>query len=88
MSTRSLISSSHFAGYVSRVCVQPDSVNLTLRLLVSAAPVSLIILGLLIFRSYPINEERRKQNRTRLHALLNDSREEGSEDSSSSGRSV
>ncbi|KAB5582205.1 hypothetical protein PHYPO_G00184470 [Pangasianodon hypophthalmus] len=78
----------HFAGYVSRVCVQPDSVNLTLRLLVSAAPVSLIILGLLIFRSYPINEERRKQNRTRLHALLNDSREEGSEDSSSSGRSV
>ncbi|MCJ8731064.1 hypothetical protein PDJAM_G00191840 [Pangasius djambal] len=59
-----------FAGYVSRVCVQPDSVNLTLKLLVSAAPVSLIILGLLIFRSYPINEERRRQNRTRLHALL------------------
>lgn len=66
----------HFAGYVSRACVQPDSVNLTLKLLVSAAPVSFIILGLLIFRSYPINEERRSENRTRLHALLHGSSEE------------
>ncbi|KAF5890671.1 tyrosine--tRNA ligase, cytoplasmic [Clarias magur] len=56
--------------YVSRACVQPKSVNLTLSLLVSAAPVSLIILGLLIFRSYPINEERRRENRIRLHAML------------------
>ncbi|XP_046692560.1 sodium-dependent lysophosphatidylcholine symporter 1-A isoform X2 [Silurus meridionalis] len=76
----------HFAGYVSRACVQPDSVNLTLKLLVSAAPVSLIILGLLIFKSYPINEERRRDNRDRLQALLNESSEEDS--SGSSGHSV
>ncbi|XP_058241654.1 sodium-dependent lysophosphatidylcholine symporter 1-A isoform X2 [Hemibagrus wyckioides] len=72
----------HFAGYVSRRCVQPDSVKLTLKLLVSAVPVSLIILGLLIFRSYPINEERRRHNRQRLHTLLHDS----SEDSENSER--
>ncbi|GAA6081227.1 sodium-dependent lysophosphatidylcholine symporter 1-A isoform X8 [Tachysurus ichikawai] len=55
--------------------ILPDSVKLTLKLLVSAVPVSFIILGLLIFRSYPINEERR-HNRQRLHALLHDSSED------------
>ncbi|XP_060781107.1 sodium-dependent lysophosphatidylcholine symporter 1-A-like isoform X2 [Neoarius graeffei] len=78
----------HFAGYVSRACVQPDSVKLTLKLLVCAAPVSLIILGLLIFRSYPINEERRRHNCHRLHALLHDSSEEDSENSKLSACSV
>ncbi|KAL0178267.1 hypothetical protein M9458_027161, partial [Cirrhinus mrigala] len=55
-----------FAGYETGVCVQPDSVNLTLKMLVSAAPVSLIALGLLIFKTYPINEERRKYNNKQL----------------------
>ncbi|XP_036431125.1 sodium-dependent lysophosphatidylcholine symporter 1-A isoform X1 [Colossoma macropomum] len=74
----------HFAGYVTRGCVQPDSVHLTLKMLVSAAPVSLIILGLLIFRSYPINEQRRKYNRSQLQALLQDSSEQDSDTSESS----
>ncbi|XP_060727559.1 sodium-dependent lysophosphatidylcholine symporter 1-A isoform X3 [Tachysurus vachellii] len=76
-----------FAGYMSRVCVQPDSVKLTLKLLVSAVPVSFIILGLLIFRSYPITEERRRHNRQRLHALLHDSSED-SENSRLPGSSI
>ncbi|XP_047668957.1 sodium-dependent lysophosphatidylcholine symporter 1-A isoform X6 [Tachysurus fulvidraco] len=77
----------HFAGYMSRGCVQPDSVKLTLKLLVSAVPVSFIILGLLIFRSYPINEERRRHNRQRLHALLHDSSDD-SETSRLPGSSI
>uniref|UniRef100_A0A9J8ALL6 MFSD2 lysolipid transporter A, lysophospholipid a n=1 Tax=Cyprinus carpio carpio TaxID=630221 RepID=A0A9J8ALL6_CYPCA len=59
-----------FAGYVPGVCVQSDSVNLTLKMLVSAAPVSLIALGLLVFKTYPINEERRQYNNKQLQLLL------------------
>ena len=43
--------------------------DLTLRLLVSAAPIALILVGLLIFRSYPIDEERRQGNRKLLQEL-------------------
>jgi len=39
---------------------------MTLKLLVSAAPITLILVGLLIFRSYPIDEERRQGNRKLL----------------------
>uniref|UniRef100_A0A673M5B8 Sodium-dependent lysophosphatidylcholine symporter 1-A n=1 Tax=Sinocyclocheilus rhinocerous TaxID=307959 RepID=A0A673M5B8_9TELE len=65
-----------FAGYVTGVCVQSDSVNLTLKMLVSAAPVSLIALGLLIFKTYPINEERRQYNNKQLQLLLRNEEQE------------
>ncbi|KAM3858332.1 sodium-dependent lysophosphatidylcholine symporter 1-B [Diretmus argenteus] len=55
-----------FAGYVTRGCTQPATVDLTLKVLVSAAPIALIIVGLIIFRSYPIDEERRQGNRKLL----------------------
>ncbi|XP_020498829.1 sodium-dependent lysophosphatidylcholine symporter 1-B isoform X1 [Labrus bergylta] len=55
-----------FAGYISRGCTQPQAVDLTLKLLVSAAPVGLIIIGLVILYSYPIDEERRQGNRKLL----------------------
>ncbi|CAL8294667.1 unnamed protein product [Merluccius merluccius] len=55
-----------FAGYITRGCTQPEEVHLTLKLLVSAAPIILILVGLLIFRSYPIDEERRQGNRKLL----------------------
>ncbi|XP_030627809.1 sodium-dependent lysophosphatidylcholine symporter 1-A isoform X4 [Chanos chanos] len=58
-----------FAGYVSNACVQPDKVHLTLKILVSLAPVVLIGLGLLIFKTYPISEERRQGNRKILQNL-------------------
>ncbi|KAI2652734.1 Sodium-dependent lysophosphatidylcholine symporter 1-B [Labeo rohita] len=60
-----------FAGYVTRGCTQPAEVDLTLKILVSAAPIVLIIIGLIIFISYPINEEKRQGNRK----LLNEQRE-------------
>lgn len=55
-----------FAGYVTRGCSQPEEVDLTLKVLVSAAPVALIIIGLSILYSYPIDEERRQGNRKLL----------------------
>lgn len=60
------VSSFSFAGYISRGCSQPEEVDLTLKLLVSAAPIVLIIIGLLILYSYPIDEERRQGNRKLL----------------------
>ncbi|GLD57941.1 sodium-dependent lysophosphatidylcholine symporter 1, partial [Lates japonicus] len=55
-----------FAGYISRGCSQPEEVHLTLKVLVSAAPIALIIIGLVILYFYPINEERRQGNRKLL----------------------
>uniref|UniRef100_A0A671UID8 MFSD2 lysolipid transporter A, lysophospholipid b n=1 Tax=Sparus aurata TaxID=8175 RepID=A0A671UID8_SPAAU len=55
-----------FAGYISRGCTQPAAVDLTLKLLVSAAPVALILIGLVILYWYPIDEERRQGNRKLL----------------------
>jgi len=45
-------------------------VNLTLKMLVAAAPVALIALGLLIFKTYPIDEKRRQNNNKLLQLLL------------------
>ncbi|KAL8220566.1 UNVERIFIED_CONTAM: Sodium-dependent lysophosphatidylcholine symporter 1, partial [Gekko kuhli] len=73
-----------FAGYKTRGCSQPERVNLTLKLLVSAAPVALIILGLLLFKLYPIDEERRRKNKKALQDL----REEESSNSSSESDSA
>ncbi|CAL1584461.1 unnamed protein product [Knipowitschia caucasica] len=55
-----------FAGYVTRGCSQPAAVDLTLKLLVSAAPVILILIGLCILYTYPIDEEKRQGNRKLL----------------------
>ncbi|XP_062850950.1 sodium-dependent lysophosphatidylcholine symporter 1-A [Trichomycterus rosablanca] len=78
----------HFAGYVTGACVQPDSVNLTLKLLMSAAPVFLIIVGLLIFRPYPINEERRRYNRNQLLNIMQNGSEPESDTSGASQSTV
>uniref|UniRef100_A0A096MGY1 MFSD2 lysolipid transporter A, lysophospholipid b n=1 Tax=Poecilia formosa TaxID=48698 RepID=A0A096MGY1_POEFO len=58
-----------FAGYITRGCSQPKEVDLTLKLLVSAAPVVLIFIGLGILYTYPITEERRQGNRKILQEL-------------------
>ncbi|XP_034016380.1 sodium-dependent lysophosphatidylcholine symporter 1-B [Thalassophryne amazonica] len=55
-----------FAGYVTRGCSQPQEVDITLKVLVSGAPIVLIIIGLSILYTYPINEERRQGNRKLL----------------------
>ncbi|CAK6960983.1 sodium-dependent lysophosphatidylcholine symporter 1-B [Scomber scombrus] len=58
-----------FAGYISRGCTQPEAVHVTLKVLVSAAPIVLIIIGLIILYTYPIDEERRQGNRKLLQEL-------------------
>uniref|UniRef100_A0AAY5K9V1 Major facilitator superfamily domain containing 2A n=1 Tax=Esox lucius TaxID=8010 RepID=A0AAY5K9V1_ESOLU len=58
-----------FAGYVTRGCSQPDAVNLTLKVLVAPAPAVLIVLGLFIFKSYPIDEAKRQGNRKLLQEM-------------------
>ncbi|XP_072103354.1 sodium-dependent lysophosphatidylcholine symporter 1-B isoform X2 [Mobula birostris] len=58
-----------FAGYLTRGCVQPDAVHLTLKMLVAPAPISLIIFGLILFKLYPIDEEVRMKNRKALEDL-------------------
>ncbi|NWI98716.1 NLS1 protein, partial [Crypturellus undulatus] len=58
-----------FAGYQTRGCSQPSKVNFTLKMLVSAVPVGLILLGLLLFKLYPIDEEKRRKNKKALQDL-------------------
>uniref|UniRef100_A0A672V4J7 MFSD2 lysolipid transporter A, lysophospholipid n=1 Tax=Strigops habroptila TaxID=2489341 RepID=A0A672V4J7_STRHB len=62
-----------FAGYQTRGCSQPSDVNFTLKMLVSAVPVGLILLGLLLFKLYPIDEEKRRKNKKALQDLREES---------------
>ncbi|KFZ51504.1 Major facilitator superfamily domain-containing protein 2A, partial [Antrostomus carolinensis] len=62
-----------FAGYQTRGCSQPSEVNSTLKMLVSAVPVGLILLGLLLFKLYPIDEEKRRKNKKALQDLREES---------------
>lgn len=65
-----LTTGSHsFAGYQTRGCSQPARVQFTLKMLVTIAPIVLILLGLLLFKLYPIDEEKRRQNKKALQAL-------------------
>lgn len=59
-----------FAGYMTGECSQPEAVSLTLKVLVSPVPIVLIVVGVLILRTYPIDEDRRKDNRKMLQELL------------------
>lgn len=59
-----------FAGYETGACLQPEAVSVTLKVLVSPVPVVLIFVGLLILKTYPIDEERRQCNRKILQEML------------------
>ncbi|XP_056273488.1 sodium-dependent lysophosphatidylcholine symporter 1-B [Pseudoliparis swirei] len=65
-----------FAGYISRGCTQPEEVAITLKVLVSAAPIGLILIGLVILYSYPITEEKRQGNRKLLQELRDEANSE------------
>lgn len=58
-----------FTGYQTRGCSQPARVKFTLKMLVTMAPIVLILIGLLLFKLYPIDEEKRRQNKKALQAL-------------------
>ncbi|PNJ89788.1 sodium-dependent lysophosphatidylcholine symporter 1 isoform X1 [Pongo pygmaeus] len=66
-----------FAGYQTRGCSQPERVKFTLNMLVTMAPIVLILLGLLLFKMYPIDEERRRQNKKALQALRDEASSSG-----------
>lgn len=62
--------SPRFAGYETGACLQSEAVSLTLKTLVSLVPVVLIFIGLLILKTYPIDEKRRQYNRKLLQEML------------------
>lgn len=68
-----------FAGYQTGSCDQPDSVDLTLKLLVCAAPILMIFIGLLLFKLYPIDEEKRKENKKALQLIRDSDRDSDSD---------
>ncbi|KAM9687476.1 sodium-dependent lysophosphatidylcholine symporter 1 isoform 2-T2 [Trichechus inunguis] len=72
-----------FAGYQTRGCSQPAHVKFTLKMLVTIAPIVLILLGLLLFRLYPIDEEKRRQNKKALQALRDEASSSGCSDTDS-----
>nr|XP_046269303.1 sodium-dependent lysophosphatidylcholine symporter 1-B-like [Scatophagus argus] len=67
-----------FAGYETGSCSQNKTVAFTLKVLVSPVPVVLIAVGLLILKTYPIDEERRRENQKLLQEML-ESESEASE---------
>ncbi|XP_006886562.1 PREDICTED: major facilitator superfamily domain-containing protein 2A isoform X2 [Elephantulus edwardii] len=72
-----------FAGYQTRGCNQPARVKFTLKMLVTMAPIVLILLGLLLFKLYPIDEEKRRQNKKALQALRDEASSSGCSDTDS-----
>uniref|UniRef100_A0A673U2D4 Sodium-dependent lysophosphatidylcholine symporter 1 n=1 Tax=Suricata suricatta TaxID=37032 RepID=A0A673U2D4_SURSU len=72
-----------FAGYQTRGCSQPARVKFTLKMLVTIAPIVLILLGLLLFKLYPIDEEKRRQNKKDLQALREEASSSGCSDTDS-----
>ncbi|XP_004678897.1 PREDICTED: sodium-dependent lysophosphatidylcholine symporter 1 isoform X1 [Condylura cristata] len=72
-----------FAGYQTRGCSQPERVKFTLKMLVTMAPIVLILLGLLLFKLYPIDEEKRRQNKKALQALREEASSSGCSDTDS-----
>ena len=50
-----------FAGYKPGACRQNPAVITALRVLFAPVPVVLLLIGLVLFYFYPINEERRGQ---------------------------
>ncbi|XP_030838575.1 sodium-dependent lysophosphatidylcholine symporter 1 isoform X2 [Strongylocentrotus purpuratus] len=60
------------SGYESGACAQPESVQLTLRILVSAVPMGCTVLGFIALAFYPITEEQRKKNKTILEIWRDD----------------
>ncbi|CAB1335926.1 unnamed protein product [Coregonus sp. 'balchen'] len=51
----------HFAGYKPGACRQNPAVITALRALFAPVPIVLLLVGLVLFYFYPINEERRRQ---------------------------
>uniref|UniRef100_A0A673FLY6 Si:ch211-224l10.4 n=1 Tax=Sinocyclocheilus rhinocerous TaxID=307959 RepID=A0A673FLY6_9TELE len=51
----------HFVGYKPGACKHNPEVIYSLRVLFAPVPICLLLISLVIFRFYPINEERRQK---------------------------
>ncbi|XP_054836577.1 sodium-dependent lysophosphatidylcholine symporter 1-like isoform X2 [Eublepharis macularius] len=58
----------HFAGYKAEDCAHNPQVILALRILMAPVPIALLLCAMVMFCSYPINEERRKQIQVEMEA--------------------
>ncbi|XP_072552677.1 sodium-dependent lysophosphatidylcholine symporter 1-like isoform X2 [Salminus brasiliensis] len=56
----------HFAGYQAGACRQDPRVITTLQVLFAPVPIVLLLIGMVLFFFYPINEQRRQQIQTEL----------------------
>lgn len=59
-----------FVGYEPGACKHNDSVITTLRVLFAPVPIVLLLVGMLLFYFYPINEERRQQIQRELEEAV------------------
>ncbi|XP_062445542.1 sodium-dependent lysophosphatidylcholine symporter 1-like [Rhea pennata] len=59
----------HFAGYRAGDCTHNPSVILALQLLMAPVPISLLLVAIIIFSLYPINQKRRKQMKMEMEAI-------------------
>nr|XP_045006091.1 sodium-dependent lysophosphatidylcholine symporter 1 isoform X2 [Jaculus jaculus] len=72
-----------FVGYKTQGCSQLVQVQFTLKMLVTMVPIALILLGLLLFKLYPIDEEKRQHNKKALQALRDEASSSGCSDTDS-----
>ncbi|XP_061113633.1 sodium-dependent lysophosphatidylcholine symporter 1 isoform X2 [Conger conger] len=60
----------HFAGYKSGACSHNATVITTLRVLFAPVPIALLLVGMVLFCFYPINEARRQQIQEELRKAV------------------
>uniref|UniRef100_UPI00398E3D65 sodium-dependent lysophosphatidylcholine symporter 1-like isoform X1 n=1 Tax=Pristiophorus japonicus TaxID=55135 RepID=UPI00398E3D65 len=60
----------HFSGYRPGSCEHIPAVAMTLKLLIAPVPITLLLIGLIIFYFYPINEARRKELKVELEGVV------------------
>ncbi|XP_066528723.1 sodium-dependent lysophosphatidylcholine symporter 1-like isoform X2 [Hoplias malabaricus] len=65
----------HFAGYQPGACRHNSSVIITLQVLFAPVPIILLLIGLVLFYFYPINEQRRQHIQTQLQKLASENKE-------------
>ncbi|KAJ8370759.1 hypothetical protein SKAU_G00107870 [Synaphobranchus kaupii] len=60
----------HFAGYKPGACSHNSTVITTLRVLFAPVPIALLLVGMVLFCFYPINETRRQQIQRELREAV------------------
>ncbi|GCB67542.1 hypothetical protein scyTo_0015127 [Scyliorhinus torazame] len=60
----------HFSGYRPGSCEYIPAVAMTLKVLIAPVPITLLLIGLIIFYFYPINEARRKELKVELEGVV------------------